>query len=91
MEKEYSHSFNMKGQNLHFSAQENQQDKNLCDSPSLMNYTISLKNRNIRVIKETGVHNIDNVLKILSETGDSKKMNYNPIFNNNIKGKNNYI
>ena len=43
------------------------------------------------MIKETGVHNIDNVLKILSETGDSKKMNYNPIFNNNIKGKNNYI
>ena len=51
-----------------------------------MNFTMSSNNRNIRMIREMGVNSCDNNFKI-----DEVKMDYSPIFNNNIKDNNNFI
>ena len=90
MDKEFNNTFNMKGQNLHIIDEENQQEKLFTNSPFSINYTMSSKNRNIRVIKEIRVNRKDNAKILMPKKEKAEKMDYNPIFNS-IKSKNNFI
>ena len=88
MDKEYNNIFNMKGQSLHFIDDENKQENNFRNSPFLTNFTMSSTNRNVRVIKDIRANRNDNTITFMTK---KEKAEYNPIFNNNIKGKYNYI
>ena len=90
MDKEFNNTFNMKGQNLHIIDAENQQEKHFANSPFSINYTMSSKNRNIRVIKEIRANRKDNAIKLMPIKEKAEKIDYNPIFNS-IKSKNNFI
>ena len=83
MEQDCADITSIKGPNLHFH-KEDQPD--LFNSPFSMNFTMSSNYRNIRMIREMGVNSCDNNFKI-----DEVKMDYSPIFNNNIKDNNNFI
>jgi len=76
MNKQNNNSISMKGNSLHFIKEEN-----MGNSPFLENFDVSSKNKNIRVVRETGSFNNDIV--------DINNMGYNPFINKNIKCNNN--
>ena len=83
-----NNTFKMKGKNIYFIDEQTQQPGNLGKSPFSMDFTVSSKNRSIKIIKDMGVNCYDNIKKLISKE-DAEKMNYNPFFENKLKG--NYI
>jgi len=53
MSKEYDYEFNKKGKSFHLFNEEK--------APSLTNFDISTKNKNIRVVQEMGINNNYNI------------------------------